>query len=474
VNHNHFAGLMELIVPVGLGYAIDRFNAIPGRGKTVWRRFISRMSLPASSKILLLFFMLIVILSAVFLTLSRAGIVGMLSAFLLMAALFLVRSRTKRWVRHLGLTILIGFLFLTWFGLGPILERMATLKDLSGALEDRVQVWRDSLGIIRDSPVWGTGLGTFEAVFPAYRTATDDLAYAHAHNDYIQLAAETGLLGIVIVLGGTVIIFIKAIRALRIRRPQTPWRRGILIGGIGAIGAIAVHSAMDFNLHIPANALVLTAVIALIWNLSDAPLPSYPTSHVSPFPSHRSRFTSILIAVSVLSVVYLGYMAARQFITDRSYQRGRAHEASGNLEDALAAYRIAADRDGLNADYPLALARVHEKISEQTSIPPDERETHLNHALALLDRAATLGPTLPEPRLHRGWTHAALGHPEKAEADFAELIRLDPTNPNVQYYVGLWYAATGRADAAREMARKLRSAGRESKAEEIEQMVSRT
>jgi O-antigen ligase len=116
----------------------------------------------------------------------------------------------------------------------------------------RLVVARDSLRLVRAHPWLGTGLGSFEVAFPRYQSSPTDLVWDHAHNDYVEALAETGLIGGLLVISALVLFFRLAFRRLGERlRHRAEW---IQIGAaIGCCGLL-VHSFVDFNLHIPANA----------------------------------------------------------------------------------------------------------------------------------------------------------------------------------------------------------------------------
>jgi O-antigen ligase len=128
--------------------------------------------------------------------------------------------------------------------------------------QGRIQVWEDSRSLIKDFPVFGTGLGTFEYSFPKYKTFKRRVLYDHAHNDYVELISDTGFAGFIIVITGAVYYLIMVTRLFFRRRD--PFVRGITIGCLGGILYITLHSLTDFNLQIPANALHLSMITGIM------------------------------------------------------------------------------------------------------------------------------------------------------------------------------------------------------------------
>jgi O-antigen ligase len=239
VNHNHYAGLMEMLIPLMVASLLPALRQ-------------------GASAVLLGFIGLIPIVSLV-LAGSRGGFISLVAEVLLAAVLvFLCGPRHARKVTALlgGAAILAAALLFFWMAPRQIVDRLATMGDGTHSPEvelgNRLAVSRDSLRILRDHPWMGTGLGSFETVFPKYQSLPSDLIWDHAHNDYAEALAETGVAGGALILFAMGLFFRLAFRNLRQRLRQ---REGWLpIGAaIGCCGLL-VHSFVDFNFHIPANA----------------------------------------------------------------------------------------------------------------------------------------------------------------------------------------------------------------------------
>lgn len=149
-----------------------------------------------------------------------------------------------------------------WIGLDPVMKRFEALTP--SALEDpsgRAAIWKQASGITRDYPAVGTGLGTFAVAFRRYQTTSLDLFVDHAHNDYLEVTTDTGILGAGLLFIPIVALLIKMILAYPGTRNS--YRRSVLLACIGGTAALLIHSAMDFNLQIPANALLFAAVLGI-------------------------------------------------------------------------------------------------------------------------------------------------------------------------------------------------------------------
>ncbi len=120
--------------------------------------------------------------------------------------------------------------------------------------------------MIKDHPILGTGPGTFATVFTQYQPPGHAKRSFFAHNDYLHFASEVGLFLIPIIVLMIITLFIKGFNKMK-----NPSRmvQGITLGAMSGITAILVHSISDFNLHIPANAILFTVLAALV----TAPIP---------------------------------------------------------------------------------------------------------------------------------------------------------------------------------------------------------
>lgn len=147
-----------------------------------------------------------------------------------------------------------------WFGLDELVERYET-TEISQDL--RADMWPDLKQMMQTYKLTGSGLGTFEIAYPEFRTIEIAGRPRHAHNDYAQFIIETGVVGTSIIGLLVLASVLQAMRILRNRRDRT--YTGVAFAGLMAIFSIAIHSTMDFNLQIPANAATLVILMACIW-----------------------------------------------------------------------------------------------------------------------------------------------------------------------------------------------------------------
>jgi O-antigen ligase len=148
---------------------------------------------------------------------------------------------------------------------GQISRRLETVASITHSPEvtlgDRLAVSRDSLRLFGHHPFLGTGLGSFELAFPQYQSVPSDLTWVHAHNDYAEALAETGLAGGLLILVALALFFRQAFGGLSQRLERdTGW---IEVGAAVGCCGLLVHSFVDFNFHVPANAAWFAVCLAL-------------------------------------------------------------------------------------------------------------------------------------------------------------------------------------------------------------------
>ena len=134
----------------------------------------------------------------------------------------------------------------------------------------RLNVLRDGLKMAADHPLAGWGLGTFPVVYPQYRSFYTSKFVNQAHNDYVQVLVETGVVGFALVVWGMVVFFREAFR--KMDRAPALLRSPALAATVACTGLL-VHSFLDFNLHIPANAALFAVLCALVTTRPDAAAP---------------------------------------------------------------------------------------------------------------------------------------------------------------------------------------------------------
>jgi O-antigen ligase len=254
VNRNDFAGFVELTLPVGLSLLVFRG--------------VRRDLFP------LVTVLTVVPVSAMLLAGSRGGILCLVFEVAILALLGRARRGADRpRVAPIAMVILAALALIAWVGVGKAIERLSTLPSKDVSISRRFSMSRGALHMFLDHPFAGTGVGAMVAAYPRYETHYDGLVVDHVHDDYVEALAETGLLGAICGVSFLWLLFREARK--NFETDQSHFSRALHASAVVALAGLLLHSFVDFNLHIPGNALLflLQAHIA-----TSMPLPSNASS----------------------------------------------------------------------------------------------------------------------------------------------------------------------------------------------------
>ena len=265
VNHNHYAGFLEMILPLALGLSFYHWqSARPDSRRRTWRSLLANLGGPGIAKSFLFLLAAAILFLAIVFSFSRMGMISMLVSLGVMAAVVWIGKRRSPLPAALILLLIMGGIAAAvWVGVGPVVEHFEQLsrnEPLAGG-EGRIALWRDVLALIREHPWMGVGLGCFEHAFTRVQAVQLTYVADHAHNDYLEAAAELGIPCAAILFG---CFFWLAARMLQASlRARSSLARSLALGSLGGATALLVHSLADFNLRIPANALVFAVILGL-------------------------------------------------------------------------------------------------------------------------------------------------------------------------------------------------------------------
>lgn len=259
VNRNHFAGWMVMVVSLSLGDLCERAAAVARQTLPDWRSRILWLSSPEASKLILLGAAVAVMSVALVLTLSRSGIAAFAVAIVVMG--WFVRRDAASARRKLALGAYLAILVLVGIvaaGMGAIVQRFAAANWIE--LGDRRTAWTIALRIASDFPLAGAGINTFGHLSPVYTGNALPVHYGEAHNDYLQLAAEGGLLVCVPVAAALWLIVLEIRQRFREADRTAYWlRAGATTGAL----AMAFQEVVDFSLQVPGNAVCFAMLLAI-------------------------------------------------------------------------------------------------------------------------------------------------------------------------------------------------------------------
>ena len=250
VNHNHYAGLMELLMPIPLVLSMSR---LVGEKE----RLVAGIAAA-------------IMAVTVFLSGSRGGMIAIFIE-LVVFALLLLRQRVPafRYKKKAQLVVVTTFAvvlasLLWWLGGKELTSRVSSIAtethtELSGGM--RLSIDRDAFRMFRNRPILGWGLGTFPTVYPRFRSFYTNFFVNQAHNDYLQLLSEMGLLGFGTMVWFLVILYRHAVG--KITNWMSDVSGAVTLACLLGITGILVHSLLDFNLQVPANAALYYVLCTL-------------------------------------------------------------------------------------------------------------------------------------------------------------------------------------------------------------------
>ncbi len=402
VNRNHFAGLMEMLIPVCVGFLIYTLPGTKGDSdikKTVADFFSHRRA----NRAILAWTAAVIMSTSLFLSLSRGGIIGLSLSMLFFGMMLWLRDSTRKKGRTIVALFLVVLFSVGWFGWGPVFERFEKIRYADASREYRIQNWKDSLKIIRAYPLFGTGLGTYEHVYPRYKTVLTQERWEHAHNDYIEGAAELGLSGLLIMLYIMGSFYRKMFVMLRRRKSLSS--RLLSLGAVTGITAIMIHSLTDFNLRLGANGLYFCFLMGFAVAVSHARVKEgNGGTHL------REREIGIPQQTRKWLIAGLG--------------------VTGILICAIPVFNAGAD-----VLYSLAKGSLREG-------------SELALKEAMLEKAAILSPFDARLPFAKGTIDYALGKKEKMVGNFSRAVALNPVRGEYLQMLGVAYGNAGDNDRA--------------------------
>jgi O-antigen ligase len=248
VNRNHMGTWLVMALPLVVGYIFARAEDRAARGSVAAAIDTSMVWLIGAAAALL---------AAVVMSLSRSAFIGTLSAGLVAAAL----ARRRRPEARVAVFVTGGIAAAILLWLPDTVDLFLRFEDSrTTATWARPQIWRETLPIVRDFIWTGTGAGSFRTGMLAYQQSDRAIFFNQAHNHYLHLAAEGGLL-LIVPLGVAAVAFgIRAARRIAHERSPMFWiRTGAAAGIVGAL----VQSIWETGLRLPANALLFATLCGI-------------------------------------------------------------------------------------------------------------------------------------------------------------------------------------------------------------------
>jgi len=367
VSKNHFAGYVVMASLLCAGLAVGLVDRERGRGRD-WTAG------PRAGAVVGATVAAIAMALAVLASLSRGGGLALVAGGLALLGLLVARDRGTRtqagFLSAIVAATALGALLLT---LAPpeTHERMRSV----GGTSFRLDTWRGAVLMAASSPVVGHGLGSFHDAYPRFKAAHGRIRVEHAENDYLEVLAEGGLVGTGLVIAGAGLLLLGGRNATAADRTV----RGIGLGATAGLVALAVHSAVDFNLRIPSNA-ALAALLA-----------AAAAGAAGTRPRSLSRASALLLAAGAVSLLVAVMVVPGRPATRARQEAALVAEATTapaqalRLERAEAMLVAVVRRRPAHAESWLMLAGVRAARGERASAAELAR-----HAVSLDPRRAEL------------------------------------------------------------------------------------
>jgi O-antigen ligase len=422
VNHNHFAGLMEMGALLAAGMAC---GSLRQKGLRAGSVVLAGLALG--------------LLVAHLASRSRGGLVALLGGSLCLIVAWLCSSGGRR--HRVGRRLLAALLGAgVVVGLGLSVVPQGTRQHLGTTLRGletssgtyRLDVARWTLQLALSQPISGSGLGAFSDALPPFKRGYGGVRVVHAENDVLEFAAEGGLVGLALMGWLAVLLCRRVVGGLRHEPDGVLW--GIRLGAVGAVGALLTHSLLDFNLRIPANALVFCSLLGLA------------CAGREPGSVRRPWLRWPTMALLALLAVVAGWRAWGAWELERALRDSSPEARVAALGRTLSWHPYLAD--GWRAR-GLAWRDLARRVGGFEG-------RRLERARRDLERAVALRPQWAEVWADLGWTHYLAGDATAAERALDRARDLDPTHLSIGAARGQFYATAGREEAAIEEIRRLR------------------
>lgn len=427
---NHLGGFLEMLLPLGLALTLT------SRLKPVVKVFLGYASL--------------VIVVGIAVTVSRGTYVSTLVALLLFFGVLLFR-RAYRLPSLLLLVVLLGagayFLPRSF----PVQARLKPVLEGAGRIEDdtRYILWRVAIQVWQQNVWWGVGPGHYDYRFRQFRPAEVQLRPGWAHNDYLNALAEWGIVGTALVASAWALLGLGVLKTWPSARGATKdlgeergsSRFAFVLGISAGLIAILVHSVVDFNMHIPANAILAITLMALLSSCLRFATERYWV---------RLRMWGKAVASAGLAagVVYLGHQGWRH-ATEYVWLT-RAASASSFSPAQAACLQKAFAADPMNAETACAIG---EAFRVQCSEGGNNYAQLAEQSMEWFDRSIKLNPwgaySYLSPWAGYGWCLDWLGRFDKSGPYFQRAEELDPNSYFTVAHVGMHYVQSGNFAAAR-------------------------
>ncbi len=425
ISPNNLSGLLEMILPLGLAFMLV------SRLSTLTKVFTGYASL--------------VILVGIVSTVSRGSWVATAIALVILF-LILLAQRAYR-LPALALLIITVVAAIHFAPQNFYLQaRLTHLQSPQGTLDDdgRLGIWKAAMELWKTDVWWGIGPGHFNSRFGEFRPEIIQVSPDRVHNDYLNTLTDWGIAGTAVIAVALGLVFAGAVQTgFSVRRSsnalgeQRSSKLALVLGAAAGLIAILVHSLVDFNMHVPANAMIAVALMAwLTCYLRFATERYWTTARIG---------TKGLLTVALAGgIAYLGSQTIRSL--EESHWLIQAKLAKTGSVEEITALEKAFSIEPKNSETARSIGEAYRLLSWEGK--DDYREQALE-AMKWFKRAMDLNPYDDTSMLRYGMCLDQIDRHDEALASFSRALQIDPNSYFDNAWMGWHYTRTGDYAAAR-------------------------
>jgi O-antigen ligase len=393
---NHFAGFMEMVFPLILALFLYYKPQLHYK-ESLRDRITALFTMPGTNLHLLFGFGAVLAAVSIVLSASRGGIITLCIALIFFTFFTsqTIGKQRSHWAMLLTLSV---FLLVTWLGWDPIIKKFDALWGDNGLnTSGRLQILFDTLPMIRDYMITGSGFGTYEVAFPAYQTFAGNRLFDHAHNDYMELLATGGIIGFT--LAGCFVFSILKTTLATLKNRREQYSRLVAAGALTGLLGLLLHSFADFQIYNGANALYFFFLCGLAVSAASTRLHYRTRPSLLPKGSPRT-----LLLPGLMGAVFLAgalWQTSTDFLARRNFASLSTIYLSSNiprqrLQSMHARAAQSARINPLNSLYPATMGRLSLLLNQPDRARAELLQAALLNPLSgeLLQRLVLSSPTI--------------------------------------------------------------------------------
>jgi O-antigen ligase len=419
---NHFAHLLEIVIPLCLALMLMPAAGVPMR--------------------LLAGYGLILALPVMFLTQSRSGWIGTVAG--LSTAICMIGARRGRKAFLITLVVVPLVVVATGVGLWFLSDifRDRILGAMHGNI--RLRIWPDTLAMIQQRPWLGWGAGSYQWVFPQFRTISEQMLFNYAHNEYLHFAADYGLVGLFLFALVVIVACARLFGAyLKVDRDRDAY---LVAGLFGCLAATFAHAMFDFNLHIFSN----SHAIVLVAGVTAACL--YSSGHWKARPLKAPAWI-LVYGGGALAALFLALATAQVFLSYGLHYLGEQHREKYQMPQAVSLFDKAIAIDPGN--WRPYMSKAHVLMAQSFwNFDAEEKTRQARESMALYDKALARNPCDLEAVFGLSKAYNVLGEREKALDCLRKAVAADPEHLFYASHLGLQLRRMGRDQEALDVFRQ--------------------